>query len=322
MTPSYRFAQEFVAPELCQINEIMIYLNFSSAINRYYDLFIYDEFLQKELSWGYSSLDIRPSVDEWITIYPSSSVLEPGKKYNIVLKVWASPGGYNTTFNYWKAENYTNPSHNKGITRRFDGTSWIQILNDNTMDMICNFSYTKFIDPAEIDLKFTINNEVVIPTYQIIPWGFEGYEAFTAFTFESPQTDDINVTITDNQTIPTLDIDIVVYYFMKINANGNYTADEDKIEWIITYPYEEISFGWPPPLFLFESDWTFIEFKDPDEYEMNDVYFGPITLYNKSYFGITIFFGPPLQDGNYTGIFQWGQTRLIAAPGLISYHRI
>jgi hypothetical protein len=304
LTSSYRFAQEFTAPELCKINQIMLYLNFSTLIDRYYDIFIYDELLQEQIGVGYSSLDTRPTVDEWITIFPSSNVLEPGLKYNLVLMVWALPGGYNTTFNYWKAENYTNPSFNKGITRRFNGINWIQIPNDNMVDMMCNFSYTKFIDPAEIDLKFTINDELLIPTYQITPWGFEGYEAFTSFTFDSPQFNDINITITANQTIPTLDIEIVVYYFMEISAIGSYTADEDKIEWTVIYPYEEIAFGWPPPIFLFEEDWVFKNFSDPDGFKIDDVYFGPITHYNESYYGITIFFGPPLEDGNYTGIFH------------------
>jgi hypothetical protein len=305
LTSSYGFAQEFVAPELCQINEIMIYLNFTNNLTRYYDVFIYDEFLQNEIAWYYY-YDTRDTVDEWISIYPSQNILQAGEKYNIILKLWIS-GGYNTSFNYWKAENYTNPSFNKGITRYSPDVIngiWIPVPEDNTLDLLCNFTYTKFIDPEKIDLKFIINNEIIIPTYQITPWGFAGYEAFTSFTFNAPLSKNINLTIKTNQTIPTMDIEFVVYYFMLINGSGTYSADEDRIEWTITYPYEEISFGWPPPIFLFEKDWSFISFLDPNDIELGDVYFGPIDFYNKSFYGITIFFGPPLEEGNYTGIFQ------------------
>ncbi|MHA2048290.1 MAG: hypothetical protein ACW986_01620 [Promethearchaeota archaeon] len=304
LLPSYAFAQEFTAPELMQINEIMIYLNLLALRPRYYELFIFDAFLHRELAWAYYH-DTRIFVNEWLTLYPSQTVLESGERYNIVLKVWFQPGGYNETFDYWKAENYSSPVYNKGLTRYSpDGFNWARVANDNTVDMLCNFSYSKFIDPREVDLKFIINNEVVIPTLQITPWGFQGYEAFTAFTFDAPLSQDINVTIMTNQTIPTMDIEIVIYYFMLISANGTYSADEDGIEWEITYPYEEISFGWPPPIFLFEKDWDFVQLHDPNDSEMGDIYFGPITLYNSSYYGITIFFGPPLIEGNYTGIFH------------------
>ncbi|MBY8991705.1 MAG: hypothetical protein KGD58_13235, partial [Candidatus Lokiarchaeota archaeon] len=304
LTPSLAFAQEFTAPALSEISEIMIYLDFVSILNRYYDIFIFDENLEEQIAWGFT-YDPRVFVDEWVSIYPGSNVLLPGEKYNIVLRVWYSLGGYNSTFDYWKAENYSSPIYNKGITRQsLDGVNWTTVSDDNTLDMLCTFSYTKLIDPMDIDLKFIINDEIIIPTYQITPWGFAGYEAFTSFTFNAPLTNDINLTISSNQTIPTLDIEIVTYYFMLINGSGTYSADENRIEWTITYPYEEISFGWPPPIFLFEKDWSFIDFFDPDDIELSDVYFGPIDFYNKSFYGITIFFGPPLEEGNYTGIFQ------------------
>jgi hypothetical protein len=304
LTPSYAFAQEFTAPELMQINEIMIYLNLIALKPRYYEVFIFDGLLQRELAWSYYH-DTRVLVNEWLSIYPSPTVLESSEKYYIVLKVYFQPGGYNQTFNYWKAENYSSPIYDKGVTRRSpDGVNWVRVANDSTVDLLCNFTYTRFIDPREVDLKFIINDEVVIPAFQITPWGFQGYEAFTAFTFDAPLLQDINVTIATNQTIPTMDIEMVIYYFLLISANGTYSANEDRIEWEITYPYEEISFGWPPPIFLFEKDWDFVKFLDPDDIEMGDVYFGPITLYNTSYYGITIFFGPPLVEGNYTGVFH------------------
>jgi hypothetical protein len=303
LAPSYSFAQEFVAPKLITIDEIMIYVNFFLLRPCYFDVFIFDEFLREEIdfAWKYEN---RVFVDEWISVFPSSNILEPLEKYNIVLKVWFSPGQYNETFSYWKAESYSNSSFNKGITRRFNGSQWIQIPNDNTVDMLCNFTYTEVIHPAEIDLKFIINDVPIIPNYQLAPWGSGGYEAFLSYTFDAPLTQNINVTVVANQSIPTLDVDIEIYYIFLINASGTYNTNENRNEWTIKYPYEDIPFGWPPPLFLFESDWSFVKFYDPYDIEMSDIYFGPISLYNKLYYGITIFFGPPLEAGNYTGVFH------------------
>ena len=304
LTPSYRFAQEFTAPELMRIDEIMIYVNFFLLRPCYFDIFIYDEYLQEVIDWDWH-FENRFFVNEWISVYPDSNTLLSGEKYNIVLRVWFSPGGYdNETYNYWKAEDYSTPSKNKGVTRRYDGLDWVQITNDDTVDLLCNFSYTKFINPAKVDLKFIINNEIIIPKYQINPWGTSGYEAFISYTFDAPLTQNINITVVTNQTIPTLNVEIVIYYIFLINASGAYNANENRIEWTIKYPYEDIPFGWPPPLFLFEKDWSFIKFYDPNDIEMSDIYFGPISLYNKSYYGITIFFGPPLEGGNYTGVFH------------------
>ena len=303
LTPSYRFAQEFTAPELMRIDEIMIYVNFFLLRPCFFDIFIYDDSLQEEIGMGWHQ-ETRFFVNEWISVFPGSNVLKPGEKYNIVLKVWFVPGAYNETFDYWRAENYSNPSFNKGITRRFNGLDWIQIANDDTIDMLCNFSYTRYIDPAQVDLKFLIDDEIVDPIYQINPWGTGGYEAFLSYTFDTPLNQNVNVTVVTNQTIPTLDVWIDMYYIFLINASGTYNANENRIEWRINYPYEDFAFGWPPPLFLFESDWSFIKFLDPHQNEMNEIYFGPITLYNKSYYGITIFFGPPLEEGNYTGVFH------------------
>jgi hypothetical protein len=289
LTPSYSFAQEFIAPELMRIDEIMIYVNFFLLRPCYYDIFIYDEFLREEIDWAYT-YENRFFIDEWISVFPSSNVLKPGEKYNIVLKMWISPRGYNETFNYWKAESYSNSSFNKGVTRRFDGFNWIQIPNDNTVDMLCNFTYTEVIHPADIDLKFIINDVPIIPIYQLAQWGVGGYEAFLSYTFDAPLTQNINITVTANQSIPTLDIEIEIYYIYLINASGTYHSNENRNEWTITYPYKDIPFGWPPPLFLFESDWSFVKFYDPNDIEMSDIYFGPISLYNKSYYGITFFF--------------------------------
>ncbi|GAH50249.1 unnamed protein product, partial [marine sediment metagenome] len=46
---------------------------------------------------------------------------------------------------------------------------------------------------------------------------------------------------------------------------------------------------------------------------MNEIYYGPINIYNKSYLGVTIFFGPPLERGFYTGN--------ISLPQLLQYYQ-
>ena len=302
LSEAYAFAQEFTAPELIRIDEIMIYVNFFLLRPCYFDVFIYDENLEEKfiiedyLDWGWV-YENRIFVDEWLTIPMGTPVLEPGEKYNIVLKVWFYPKGYNETFNYWKAEEYLSSTFDKGLTRFFNGESWSPIYLDNRRDMLCNFSYTEFIHPSEIDLKYLINNQSIIPHYQA-----DG--AFLIYHLEEPPILDMNITVISNRTIPKMNVEIRIYYTFLIEATGIYYVDENQIKWTIKYPFEDISMIWPPPVFfLFERDWSFIEFQDPDGLEMNEVYFGSKQLYNESYFGITVIFAP-LERGTYTGIFN------------------
>lgn len=302
LSEAYAFAQEFTAPELLRIDEIMIYVNFFLLRPCYFDIFIYDENLEEKfiindyLDWGWV-YENRIFVNEWLTIPMGTPVLEPGEKYNIVLKVWFLPGAYNETFNYWKAEEYLSSVFDKGLTRFFNGESWSTIYLDNRRDMLCNFSYTEFIHPSEIDLKYLINNQSIIPHYQ-------ADEAFLIYHLKETPNQDLNITVISNQTIPKMDVDIIIYYTFLIEATGVYYADENEIKWTIKYPFEDISMIWPPPVFfLFERDWSFVEFQDPDGLEMNEVYFGSKQLYNESYFGITVIFAP-LERGTYTGIFN------------------
>ncbi len=303
LSEAYAFAQEFTAPELLRIDEIMIYVQFNFLLRPcYFDIFIYDENLLEKyllndyIDWGWIH-ETRISVDEWLSIPLFTPVLEPGEKYNIVLKVWFQPGGYNETFNYWKAEEYNSSTFDKGLTRFFDGEEWSRIYLDNRRDMLCNFSYTEFIHPSEIDLKYKINNQTIIPNYQE-----DG--AFLAYHLEHPPNQDMNITVISNKTIPKLNVEIRMYYTFLIEATGSYYVDENQITWTIKYLFEDISMIWPPPVFfLFERDWSFVEFQDPDGLEMNEVYFGSKRLYNESYYGITVIFAP-LERGIYTGIFH------------------
>ena len=306
--PSILFAQQFTAHDLYSIDVIWLYLNYSliTIPDHYYMvLHIFNETFEEEIDvmWEWES---RQVLDEWKPFYPRANIFEPGKKYNLVFHVWEekSEHGNGIFFNYWKAEQYKNSSYNKGLSLRFAGGSWVQLINDDTADFLCFFNYKKLINPASVDLKFIINNQTIVPIYQQSSFGLWGYEAYLSYNLDAQISSPINVTVTTNQTIPTLEVYIEMYYIHIVNATGTYSVDDNFNEWTIEYYYEEISFGWPPPIFLFERDWDFVEFLDPNGIPMNDIYFGPMDLYNKSYYGVTHFFGPPLERGTYTGIFH------------------
>ncbi|MFX0030749.1 MAG: hypothetical protein ACFE8B_16170 [Candidatus Hermodarchaeota archaeon] len=304
LTQAYGFAQEFTAHDYFRLENISFFLSYAALGIRWYDIFIFDENFEEQIDYFYIS-DSRLLVNEWVTISSwNPKGFEPNNKYNIVLKIWTSVDQYNNSFNYWKAESYPNSSLNKGTTRYYDGENWFVIPNDDTIDMLCSFSYTKLIDPVDIDLKFIIDDQEITPIYQESTWGLPGFEAYLSYIFHSTINQDVNVTIKTNQTIPMLEVLIDIYYIYLINATGTYEANESQIEWTIEYQYEEITFGWPLPIFLFEKDWSFKKFYDPDGTEISQIYFGPMNLFNKSYYGITVFFGPPLEEGVYTGIFQ------------------
>lgn len=302
------FTQEFTAHDLVAIDEITIYLNYSLLMepiigNYFFILQIYDENFQEQIDaiWRYEN---RLVVDEWVSFYPRPNIFEPGQKYNLLFLILVEEGDLVITNDFWKAEKYKDSSFNKGITGSLNETGWTQIDNDDTVDMLCNFTYIKLIDPADIDLKYIINDEIIYPIYQPSTRGWFGYEAYYPYILDAPIESSINVTVATNQIIPYLRIEIDIYYIYLINATGTYNVDENRIEWTIEYPYEDIWFGWPPPFFLFERDWSFVGFYDPNGFEVAQVYFGPMELYNRSYYGITSFFGPPLERGTYTGIFH------------------
>ena len=159
-TSSKMFVQQFTAPDLIAIDEIRLYLNYSMIMipefsHYYMVLRIYNENFEEEIDviWIYES---RMVLDEWIVFYPRANIFQPGETYSLVLHLWSEKFGALVPFNFWKAENYTSPSFNKGLTARFDGTSWPPFTNDATTDLLCFFSYKKIVDPAAIDLKYII----------------------------------------------------------------------------------------------------------------------------------------------------------------------
>jgi len=170
--------------------------------------------------------------------------------------------------------------------------------------MLCKFTYSTLVNPADFDLKYIINGELIDPIYQPSSWGFIGYEAYYSIVLDAPVYSDFNITVVANQTIEWCQVYIEAFYIYLRNATGTYYVDDNIIEWTIEYPYEALSFDWPPPyFFLFERDWNFVGFYDPYGYEVEQVFFGLVQLYNHSYYGITTLFGPPLEWGTYTGRF-------------------
>ena len=297
--PSLAFGQEFVYPDIEKLEAILIYLNYSllfEPIDYYYwDVSIYDEFFTKEIDWFYK-YEERKIVDEWMRFEPNIYKYNVSQKYNIILRFWESNMGYVRPFDFWKAENYTNPIYNQGITRYFNGTDLIPVANDSNSDLLCYLLYSEELTPTTVDIKFIINNKYYTPIYA------DTY-VYYSHSFDAPLSQAINLTIVSDKVIPILRIRTDVYYINLIKAKGVYEVHSNRIEWHINYTYRDIYYGWPPPIFLFEKDWDLISLDDPQGFEMDDIYFGPVSLYNTSYYGIITFFGPPLEQGNYTGIF-------------------
>ena len=305
--PAKMFSQQFTAPDLIAIDSIWLYLNYSvlllPELSHYYlVLRIFEEKTQEELD-VISNYETDKVVDDWIRFWPRSNIFEPGEKYTLVLHLWVDKLGVLIPFDFWKSENYTSSSFNKGTTASLIGNSWVTFANDNTTDLLCRFSYKKLIHPAAIDLKYIINNETVVPVYRQSTFGFLGYEAYYSYSLENQSYSPLNVTVIANRNITGNYVFIDIYYIYRVNATGTYTVEDNLLEWTIEYYYEGISF-WPPPMFLFERDWDYAQFLDPYGVPMNEIFFGPMDLYNKSYYGVINLFGPPLERGTYTGIFH------------------
>ena len=304
LSPSIAFAQEFICPDIEKLEAIIIYLNYSLSYEPvdyyYWDMYIVNETLSNDFYWNYIdyfwNYEERKVVDEWMAFYPNIDHLEPGKKYNIILTLW-HPIVIDFPYNAWKAENYTDAKYDKGLTRFFDGLSWTPIVEDNKKDMLCYLLYRTKLDPALIDIDFVINNEYIDPIYS-------GTYVFWSHSFDAPLNQNINLTILSDQVLPVIKLYVDIYYIYLREAEAIYQVDDSQILWSVNYSFREIHYGWPPPMFLFEKDWDLVSFYDPYLRELTNIYFGPVSLYNESFYGITTIFGIPLTEGTYIGVFQ------------------
>ena len=303
LAPAIAYTQEFTVDDLIAIEIISLYLNYSLIIEPtigfyYMILQIYNEDFTEEIDWMLWE-ENRWDIEEWVDFYPRYNIFEPEKKYNFLFLL-ATKEFTPINNSFWKAEKYSSPAFNKGITRVYDGVSLEPVPNDDTVDMLCNFTYSTLVNPADFDLKYIINGEVIDPIYQPSSWNFLGYEAYHSIVLDAPVYSDFNITVVANQTIEWCQVYIEALYIYQRNATGTYYVDENIIEWTIEYPYEILTFGY---FFLFERDWNFIGLYDPYGYEVEQIFFGPIYLYNHSYYAITTLLRPPLEWGTYTGIF-------------------
>ncbi|MFX1494026.1 MAG: hypothetical protein ACFFBZ_07070 [Promethearchaeota archaeon] len=305
LTPAYAFIQEFVFPDIEKIQAFLIYLNYTitEPIDYYYlGMVIFDEnfTVQIDAIWNYEE---RFVVEEWMPFYPYVYDYIPGIKYNILLQFLVPKKVDETTslvaheFDFWKAENYTDPKYDKGLTQYFNGTHIFPVENDTTTDMLCYLLYTEELHPGIIDIDFVINNEYKEPIYS-------GTYVFLSYSFDAPVTQDINLTIISDRMIPILSVYTDIYYIYLSDADGIYNVHDTYIEWVVNYTFEDIHFGWPPPMFLFERDWDLQKFEDPYLRELTNIYFGPVYLYDVPYYGITTIFGIPLEKGTYIGTFH------------------
>ena len=303
---SMKIAQAFSVDILCSIDTIYMWLNYS--LTGTYKLWarIYEEdfvtIVDQYNYWISSS-----SYSGWRNFWFWNNIIQPNTTYYIVYEIENTTtvgasmdyGGNST----WKAELLNNSIYNKGPTLLFNGTSWNPIQNDTEMDMLCYFRIIKVLDPHQIDLKIYVDNELCTYQKRKAQWG-GGYEAFYSSYFTMPPTTDINLTITTNVTVYSASIDAYMRYIYLIPAFGWFNATPDRIEWTIIYPNRYVdAWGMPGTMFAFEYDWDFVEFRNPAGDPVSNVYFGPISYYNSSYFALFTLFGPPPEPGNYTGTF-------------------
>ncbi len=303
VTSSISFAQGFTSPELLSIDELSLYLNYSLPGSELYrfEVTIYDENLQDIIDYN-ETWDNRQNVAEWYTFGFSNNILEAGKNYSIVLTIWFdSSQNYNST-NFWKTANHS-VSADQGISMVHDGNIWTQLPNDNETDFLCQFSYVQLIDPAEVDLKFIIEDQVCIPNYRKGLYSV-GYEAFYSYNFVTPPDHTINITAIANQSVNFAYIDIYPRYVHLINITGTFNTSGNQINWNIQYPYRDISLDQTLDFFMFENDWTLEHFYNPSNGEFEDLFFGSIKLWNDTYNGIIDIWGFPLEQDIFTGIYQ------------------
>ncbi|MHA1379854.1 MAG: hypothetical protein ACTSRG_15905 [Candidatus Helarchaeota archaeon] len=301
-TSSLSFSQEFVAPNLITINKLYLYLNYSLPTSELYrlEVSIYNETIQDKLDYN-ETWDTRQDVSEWVDFEFSNNILEKGVKYNIIFTVWFDSAQDYQFNNFWKTSNHT--GSDQGYSRINNGMNWIILSNDNKTDFLCNFDYDILIHPSKIDLKFIVEGEVFIPYYRkgLIT---SGYEAYLSYDFISPPEHQINVTAVANQSVDYVIIDVYPRYVYLINITGSFNTTGNQIQWEILYPYKDVSGGSSSDFFLFERDWTLDHFYNPGHEEFEDLFFGVVKLWNKSYNGIIDIWTFPLEQDIYTGIFH------------------
>lgn len=311
----YAIAQTFTTPQtsdLLAVKTVNLYIEHPKLSIPGYSFFyivnIVDEDMQEILGSTRTEVDKKEVVDGWVPFNISSNILNSNTNYSIVYFIMGLslygldpliPVGINT----WKTENKT--FDDNLLTLIIDGNNYTPIHNDSFRDMLCNFTYQQILNPEKIDLGFIIDNQEYTPTYQKSLWtGALGYEGYFIYNLGNQSVQDVNVTISTNQTIPNLDIHIRRYYIYTMDALGYYNVSGNTIDWTINYEYYDIGALGTGLWFLYETDWELKHFYNTLGSEMLEVYFGPLKLFNVSYYGLFDIWGIPLEPGTCVGMYQ------------------
>ena len=306
-------AQAFTTPQtsdLLAIERLNLYLEYSlpgiGLFSYIYFVGIYDEYFQDTLGSTYQRVD-QTSVNDWVSFNISSNILDANTNYFIVYYMLKLSKltliSKIVELNTWKAENRSMPYNN--LTGKISGDDFIPIQNDTYRDMLCNFTFQQILNPEKINLKFIIEDKEFTPSYQKSLWtGALGYEGYLIHNLGNQSIQDVNVTITTNQTIPNLDIHIRRYYTYTIDSSGYYNVSGNTIDWTINYEYYDIGALGIELWFLYETDWELQHFYNTLGSEVFEVYFGPMKLFNISYYGLFDLWGTPLEPGTCVGMYQ------------------
>ncbi|NVM52056.1 MAG: hypothetical protein HWN66_00040 [Candidatus Helarchaeota archaeon] len=305
-------AQEFNVSTLCSVQAVSLYLNHSlNASYSYFGIvYIFDASISTIIAKSWENW-LSYSMSEWRYFWVSGNVLKPSQTYYIVLEMYRTSGaGMEVGWpgnHSWKAEKYNNSIYNKGTTLTYDGSAWNPISNDSTTDMLCKIEYRIVIDPSIADLTFYVNNQTKAYQTRIGTWGGDGYQAYLNMKFPVPLSQSFNVTITTNFSIPNINFFFRIMYVYTVPVSGYYNATSTKIEWTMIYSHRYVKDAWamPTEMFAFEDDWDYIDFLDPYDTQVSEIFFGPLKVYNQSYLGLfkLPFMGMPLEHGIYSGHF-------------------
>jgi len=306
----YKIAQTFTTPstsELLSIDVIELYItHILFSINTYFYLvWLLDEHMEDILGGAVQEAK-RGFFSDWVAFNISSNILEQNKNYTILYYMLEKSEVSDLKeyqVNTWFAENKTVPDI--GLTMKFNGIDYVPIHNDSYRDMLCKMTYKEIINPEKVNMKFVIDNQTITPIYQKSLWtGALGYEGYLIYNLGNHSIYDVNVTIITNQTIPNLEIHIRRYYVFTIDTSGYYNVSGSTIEWTMSYDYYDIGAYGIELWFLYETDWELQHFFNTLGSEMLEVYFGPVKLYNISYYGLFDIWGTPLEPGTCVGKYQ------------------
>jgi len=266
---AHSIAQEFTVNRTGRIPYFKIYTN--STSKGWYDAWIYEDLLGEPLHTypAWANVEIGLS---WSYVYFYYVALTPGKYY-LVLE---PPQGHGiTTIGNWAHQNESTQDLDSKIRV---GNSWTDIVDDLNNDFFLNYSFQYMPDPDEINLTILID-EVSVPYSKYFLRGMGspiGWYAGKTIPYPVAPQNEINITVTINETIHNGWIDLELNYFHLANASGTYSVDENTINYTAEYTvfnstyFDEVFLGFP-------RDWTVDSVLDifgnpSDEYALMNFY--------------------------------------------------